>query len=68
MSHHAQPLAASPCRQSMCPSTMQQQLSVAVRVHAGHEQRAKDAQAEVVKGNHIIEKLTVGHGKRTLKG
>lgn len=26
---------------------------------AGHEQRTKDAQAEVVKGNNIIEKLMV---------
>jgi len=29
-------------------------------VSAGHEQRAKEAQAEVVKGNQIIEKLSVG--------
>ena len=29
---------------------------------AGHDQRAKDTQAEVLKGNHIIEKLTVGEG------
>ena len=29
-------------------------------LRAGHEQRAKDAQAEIVKGNQIIEKLSVG--------
>lgn len=27
---------------------------------AGHDQRTKDAQAEVLKGNQIIEKLMVG--------
>ena len=26
---------------------------------SGHDQRAKEAQAEVLKGNHIIEKLMV---------
>lgn len=31
-------------------------------VLAGHEQRAKEAAAEVLKGNQIIEKLSVGGG------
>jgi spindle assembly abnormal protein 6 len=33
---------------------------------AGHDQRAKEAQAEVVKGNHIIEKLMVSWSSESL--
>jgi spindle assembly abnormal protein 6 len=29
-------------------------------VAAGHEQRAREAQAEVIKGNQVIDKLSVG--------
>lgn len=32
---------------------------------AGHELRAKDAAAEILKGNRIIEKVSVGSGTAT---
>ena len=33
---------------------------------AGHELRAKDAAAEILKGNRIIEKVSVGPGTFTM--